>query len=57
LDAGYGTGKHGFVIDLRKFDLRPDSVIRIKVAKYGVELEHSGRSLAAYTAARPDDAG
>jgi hypothetical protein len=53
LDAGFGTGKHGFVIDVGKLGLTPDAVVRIKVAKYGVELENSGRMLGAYIAASP----
>jgi hypothetical protein len=45
LDAEFGTGHHGFAIDLGKLGLRPDSVIRIKVTGQDVELENSGRRL------------
>jgi hypothetical protein len=48
LDAGYGTGHHGFRLDLRGLNLRPDSVIRIRVATHGVELENSGQRLSWY---------
>jgi hypothetical protein len=48
LDAGFGTGHHGFAIDLAKLRLRSDSVIRIKVTGQGVELDNSGRPLATY---------
>jgi len=48
LDAGFGTGHHGFAIDLAKLRLRPDAVIRIKVTGQGVELDNSGRPLATY---------
>jgi hypothetical protein len=48
LDAGFGTGHHGFSIDLATLALRPDSVIRIKVAAQGIELDNSGRPLEAY---------
>lgn len=53
LDAGLGAGNHGFNLDLRELDLAPDAVIRIKVAKYGIELENSGRRLGEYVAAAP----
>ena len=48
LDAGYGTGHHAFSIELRKFRLRPASVLRIKVAGRDVELENSGRRFDTY---------
>ena len=48
LDAEFGTGHHGFAVDLGKLCLRPDAVIRIKVAGQGVELDNSGRHLADY---------
>jgi hypothetical protein len=47
-DAGIGDGKHGFRADLRPFGLRPDTVIRIKVARWSIELDNSGRHLAQY---------
>jgi hypothetical protein len=48
LDAGFGTGHHGFSIDLASLGLRPDSVIRIRVAAQGIELDNSGHRLDAY---------
>jgi hypothetical protein len=48
LDAGYGAGWHGFQLDLGALKLRPDAVIRIRVAAHGMELENSGRRLATY---------
>ncbi len=48
LDAGYGRGNHGFYLDLGKLGLRRDSVIRIKVAAHGIELDNSGRRVEAY---------
>ncbi|WP_158931321.1 hypothetical protein [Acidisphaera sp. S103] len=48
LDAGFGTGHHGFAIDLGKLQVRPDAVIRIRVAEQEIELDHSGRRLADY---------
>jgi hypothetical protein len=48
LDAGFGTGDHGFSIDLARLGLRPDSVIRIRVVAQGIELDNSGHRLDAY---------
>jgi hypothetical protein len=48
LDAGYGAGKHGFYLNLRRLGLPRDSVIRIKVAEHGIELDNSGRRVEAY---------
>jgi hypothetical protein len=48
LDAGFGTGHHGFAIDLRQLRSRPDAVIRIRVAEQDIELDNSGRRLADY---------
>jgi hypothetical protein len=48
LDAGYGTGRHGFCLDLGSVGVRGDSVIRIQVAAHGFALENSGRRVAAY---------
>lgn len=47
-DAGFGTGHHAFAMDLGDFGLRPDAVIRVRVAGYGIELKRGGRMLAAY---------
>jgi hypothetical protein len=48
LDAGFGTGKHGFSVDVRMSGVMPDSIVRIKSVKHGIELENSGRRLDAY---------
>ncbi len=48
LEVGFGAGYHGFNIDLAEFRPRPDSVIRVRVAAHGIELQNSGRPFAAY---------
>lgn len=48
LDAGLGTGRHAFSIDLRTLDLRLEGVVRVRVAEHGVELQNSGRTLRTY---------
>jgi hypothetical protein len=48
LDTGFGTGHHGFYIDLAKLSVRPDSVIRVRVADHTIELDNSGRRLKSY---------
>lgn len=48
LEAGFGIGHHGFALDLRKLAVRPESVIRIRVATHGIELGNSGRRLHEY---------
>jgi hypothetical protein len=48
LDAGFGTGHHGFAVDLGLLGARADSVIRIRVAEQEIELDNSGRRLADY---------
>lgn len=48
LDAGLGAGRHGFFLDVARFGLRPDAVVRIRVAGHGVELDNSGRRLDDY---------
>jgi|HubBroStandDraft_1064217.scaffolds.fasta_scaffold82848_2 hypothetical protein len=48
VDAGIGDGRHGFRVDLRPFATRPDTVIRVKVARWSIELEKSGRNVAQY---------
>lgn len=50
-DAGYGEGRHGFFLDLAALGAPPDAVVRIKVARHGIELENSGRRLRDYRAA------
>ena len=49
LDTGFGTGHHGFYIDLVKLSVRPDSVLRVRVAGLTVELDNSGRRLKSYS--------
>jgi len=51
LDAGFGEGRHGFYLDVAKLGARGDSVVRIRVARHGVELDNSGRRLAHYATA------
>jgi hypothetical protein len=51
LDAGLGHGRHGFFIDLASLPARPDSVIRVAVAGFGVELENSGTRLGDFASA------
>ena len=48
LAAGFGTGHHGFSIDLARFGVRPDAVIRITVARHGIELANGGKRLCDY---------
>jgi hypothetical protein len=43
LDAQIGEGSHGFFVPLRVLQARPQSVIRVRVAGHGVELENSGK--------------
>ena len=50
LQAGFGMGHHGFTLDLVELALRPDAVIRIRVATHGMELRNSGRRLVDYDA-------
>jgi hypothetical protein len=45
LDAGIGQGRHGFFIDLAALRARPEAVVRIAVAPYGIELDNSGTRL------------
>jgi hypothetical protein len=45
LDAGIGKGSHGFFIRLDALQARPDSLIRVRVARHGVELDNSGKRL------------
>jgi hypothetical protein len=44
-DAGIGKGSHGFFVRLETLQARPDSVIRVKVTHYGIELDNSGTRL------------
>jgi hypothetical protein len=46
--AGFGTGKHGFFIDIGKLGLMPNAVLRVKVVTDGIELANSGRRLGTY---------
>jgi anti-anti-sigma regulatory factor len=48
LDAGFGTGHHGFTIDLSQLSIRSDQVIRVLVAVHAIELGNGGRRLEAY---------
>jgi hypothetical protein len=48
LDAGFGTGHHGFTIELSQLSIRSDQVIRVLVAVHAIELGNGGRRLEAY---------
>jgi hypothetical protein len=45
LDAGVGEGRHGYFVPLDALGVQPNSVIRVRVAQHGVELNNSGRRL------------
>jgi len=45
LDAGLGTGSHGFFIGIEALQSKPDSLIRVRVARQGTELGNSGTRL------------
>jgi hypothetical protein len=45
LDAGIGEGRHGYFVPLDALQARWDSVIRVRVARHGVELDNSGTRL------------
>jgi hypothetical protein len=45
LNAGIGQGRHAFFIDVTSLSARPDSVIRVVVARHGAELPNSGKRL------------
>jgi hypothetical protein len=45
LDAGMGAGSHGFVVGVDMLQACPDSVIRVRVARHGIELGNSGTRL------------
>jgi hypothetical protein len=47
-DAGFGTGAHAFVVKTEGLGLSPTTIIRVQVAKFGVELENSGRPFQEY---------
>jgi hypothetical protein len=45
LDAGFGEGRHGYAVPVIALQARPDSVIRVRVAAHGIELNNSGTRL------------
>jgi hypothetical protein len=45
VDAGIGKGCHGYFVPLMLLQARPDSIVRVRVAQHGVELDNSGRRL------------
>ena len=45
VDAGFGQGRHGYFVPVEALQARPDSVIRVRVARHGVELDNSGTRL------------
>jgi hypothetical protein len=48
LDAGVGSGSHGYFVPLEALRAQPDSVIRVKVSRHDIELDNSGRRLSDY---------
>ena len=48
LDAGFGNGCHGFFINLTTLQVQPESLIRVQVARHGIELQNSGKRLCDY---------
>jgi hypothetical protein len=52
LDAGFGSGRHGFRVELAPLGLPSDAVLRVRVAEHGVELDNGGRRLLDYGARR-----
>src|SRR4029077_11375569 len=45
LDAGIGEGSHGWFVAVDALQAQPESVIRVRVVRHGVELAHSGTRL------------
>jgi hypothetical protein len=45
LDQGIGNGRHGYIVALDQLHARPESVIRVRVARHGVELDNSGKTV------------
>lgn len=45
LEAGIGEGRHGYFIPVEALQARPDSLIRVVVARHRVELANSGTRL------------
>jgi hypothetical protein len=45
LDQGIGNGRHGYIVALEQLKARPESVIRVRVARHGVELDNSGKTV------------
>jgi len=43
--AGYGGGRHGFAVNVRRFLQRPEAVVRVRVAGRTFELGKSGSRL------------
>jgi len=48
LDAQVGAGAHGFVAALTDFQVKPDAIIRVRVAGRLIELDNSGQRLDCY---------
>jgi len=51
LDAGFGEGRHGYAVPIIALQARPDSVIRVRVAAHGIELDNSGTRLSDFGSA------
>ncbi len=45
LDHGIGNGCHGYIVALEQLGARPEFVIRVRVARHGVELDNSGKTV------------
>ena len=43
--CGRRQGRHGYFVPLEALQARPDSVIRVRVARHGIELDNSGTRL------------
>jgi hypothetical protein len=45
LDQGIGNCCHGYIVALDQLHARRESVIRVRVARHGVELDNSGKTV------------
>ena len=45
LDQGIANGRRGYIVALEQLPARPESVIRVRVAGRGVELDKSGKTV------------
>jgi hypothetical protein len=47
-DAGFGEGRHGFIVPLKMLQRDLEAVLRVTVSDHDIELENSGRPLRDY---------